>query len=240
MAIRLAVSGVQGRMGRRIAALASADEDFDLAVLLEHPRRIPEDGRWNDIPVVSDVGAVRGCDCLIEFTTPEATMDHLEACLREGVAMVIGTTGFEPAQAARIGEAARTIPVVWSSNMSIGVNLLFKLTEVLARSAPDAYKVRVSETHHVHKKDAPSGTAKTLAHIIEEHGRTGEVPIASIREGEVIGDHTVHFESADDEIVLRHHARNRDIFARGSLTAAKFLKDKGPGLYTMQDVLGLR
>jgi 4-hydroxy-tetrahydrodipicolinate reductase len=154
--------------------------------------------------------------------------------------MVIGTTGFTKAQTARIKKASSAIGIVFSSNMSVGVNLVFALIRQASQITGRNYAITLSETHHVHKKDAPSGTAKTMAEIAGKYSKTKVIDIASIREGEVIGDHTISFESPVDLISIHHHAKTRGIFAEGSLVAAKFLASKKKGLFNMQDVLGLK
>lgn len=227
-------------MGQAITRLAMLDHAFAVTTLLErqdHPRAREAVG---GLQVHTVPSAVQGCDVLIEFTTPEATIEHLAACVQHGVKMVIGTTGLNPDQAAQVKKAAEKIPVVFSSNMSVGVNLVFKLAELAAAKTAGAYAVRMQEAHHIHKKDAPSGTAKTLAEIVERASGVKVADIQSIREGEIVGDHTVTFESAEDVITISHHAKNRDIFAKGALVAAKCLAGKDRGLFSMQDVLGLK
>lgn len=235
----LAIAGCQGRMGKRIVILAIADGNFEISALLEHPNHPAAHETMNGIPISTSLTAIKGCDILIDFTVPENTMKNLLFCREQGIKMVIGTTGLTPEQEEHIKDAAELIPIVYSSNMSIGVNILFKLTEMLAKTTPDEYMVNITEAHHVHKKDAPSGTAKTLAKIIESSSAKKVFHIESIREGEIVGDHDVIFESGEDIIMIRHHAKSRDIFAKGALEAAKFLKDKTSGLFTMKDVLGL-
>lgn len=237
--INLAISGCQGRMGQRITHLALQDNAFKITALLEHNDHPKATETIQDIKINTTPDAVKASDTLIEFTTPQATLDNLNACVTHGVKMVIGTTGFTPEQTGQIQKAAETIPIVFASNMSIGVNILFKLAQQLAETAPDAYSVKILEAHHVHKKDAPSGTAKTLASMIESHSERKVTDIESKREGEIVGDHTVIFESPEDTITIDHHAKNRDIFAKGALVAAKFLAGKDKGLFSMQDVLGL-
>lgn len=239
--IKLAVSGCRGRMGERITHLALADNAFEVTTLLEdpnHPKALePVEG----MAVSTDNDALAGCDVLIEFTLPGATIKNLEACLKHNVKMVIGTTGFTPAQIEKIKAASEKIPIVFASNMSVGVNIFFKLLEHLTTMLPSEYSARLIEAHHIHKKDAPSGTAKTLASIIEANSdhKMPHEEIHSIREGEIIGDHEIIFEGPEDVIAIKHHAKNRDIFAKGSLVAAKFLKDKPAGLFDMQKVLGI-
>ncbi len=234
--IRLAVSGCQGRMGQRITALGLADKTFKVTTLLE---RAGVTGHVEGIAISPSNDSLKGCDVLIEFTTPEATMLNLKACIKHKVKMVIGTTGLTDAEKKEIKKASAKIPIVFSSNMSIGVNIFFKVAALLSQKTPENYNVAMIEAHHIHKKDAPSGTAKTIAEVIEGASPKKVENIESIREGEIIGDHTVIFESAEDTITIFHHAKNRDIFVKGSLVAAKFLKKKTKGLFNMQDVLGL-
>jgi len=167
-------------------------------------------------------------------------MEHLKSCQKYGVNMVIGTTGLSKPQIAQIKKASSKIAIVFSSNMSVGVNLVFGLIRQAAAITGKDYSITLSETHHIHKKDAPSGTAKTMAEVAEVFSKVKVKNIASIREGEVIGDHTISFESPVDLISIHHHAKTRDIFAEGSLVAAKFLSKKKKGLFNMQDVLGLK
>ena len=167
-------------------------------------------------------------------------LEHLELCAEHKKAMVIGTTGISDAEAKKIKEASQKIAVVFSPNMSIGVNLLFKVVGDAAKTLGSEYRVGIIEAHHVNKKDSPSGTAKEIARIIKEaEGGNIEVPIESVREGEIVGEHTITFESDTDLIEITHSAKTRDIFAKGALQAAKFVLGKSPGLYTMKDVLGL-
>ncbi len=236
--IKLAISGSQGRMGQRITQLALSDREFKLSTLLEHKDHPKINTKLNNITISGDANSIKGSDVLIEFTLPDATMENLKAAVKHKVRMVIGTTGLNPKQIALIKTASRKIPIVFSSNMSIGVNIVFKLVEIAAGKTGKTYTINITEAHHIHKKDAPSGTAKTLAEYAEKYSKQKVQDIKSIREGEIIGDHDVIFESDQDIITIRHHAKNRDIFAKGSLVAAKFLKNKKAGLYTMQDVLG--
>ncbi len=235
--IRLAVSGCQGRMGQRITALALADKAFKISTLLE---REGASGSVEGIEVNTSSDSLKGSKVLIEFTVPEATIKNLRACVKHKVNMVIGTTGLTDEQKAEIKKASKKIAIVFSSNMSVGVNIFFKLAHMLSEKTPGTYNVRMVEAHHIHKKDAPSGTAKTIAEYIQDASPKKVTKIDSIREGEIIGDHKVIFESPEDIIILDHHAKNRDIFAKGSLVAAKFLKTKKTGLYDMQDVLKLK
>jgi len=238
--IKLAISGCQGRMGQRITALALQDKTFKISALLENKNRPDVSLLFHNILVNFDDAALKGCHVLIEFTTPGATLQHLKACQKYGVSMVIGTTGLTSAQITQIKKASSGIAIVFSSNMSVGVNLVFGLIRQAAQITGQDYAITLNETHHVHKKDAPSGTAKTMADIAGQFSKTKVKGIESIREGEVIGDHTINFESPVDLISIHHHAKTRDIFAQGALVAAKFLSKKKKGLFNMQDVLGLK
>lgn len=237
--IKLAVSGCQGRMGQRITSLALVDKAFKISALLEDRNRPDVPLMSHNIPIHFKGESLKGSDVLIEFTTPDATIEHLKDCQKWGVNMVIGTTGFTKPQIAQIKKASAKIAVVFSSNMSIGVNLVFGLIRQASQVTGKNYTMYLTETHHVHKKDAPSGTAKTMAEIAETYAKAKVKDIESLRQGEVIGDHTITFESAVDLISIHHHAKTRDIFAEGSLVAAKFLAKKKKGLFNMQDVLGL-
>ena len=237
--IKLAVSGCLGRMGQRITSLALEDKSFKIVSLLENKDHPNINRPLFNLPIHSNSTNLKGAQVLIEFTSPQATLEHLEICQKYKVKMVIGTTGFSNDQILKIKKASKTLPIVFSSNMSVGVNILFKLAkEAAAKFGPD-YQVKIIEAHHVHKKDAPSGTAKTIAEIIEQSSQRKISDIQSIREGEIIGDHQIIFESAVDTLTISHHAKTRDIFAKGSLVAAKFLAKKQKGLFSMREVLGL-
>ena len=238
--IKLAISGCQGRMGQRILDLALRDKSFKISCLLEHRERPSVLSTTFGLPVSFDSESLKGSQVLIEFTSPEATMEHLKACQKLGVKMVIGTTGLSKDHIAQIKKASSKVPIVFSSNMSVGVNLVFALIRNTAKVTGKNYAIHLTETHHVHKKDAPSGTAKTMAEIAEEHSKVKVANVDSIREGEVIGDHEIIFDSSVDRISIGHHAKTRDIFAEGSLVAAKFLAKQKKGLFNMQDVLGLK
>lgn len=220
--IKLAISGYQGKMGKRITALAAEDKEFNITVKLE---------------INDSIEAVKGVDVLIEFTSPAATMEHLCACVKFSRAMVIGTTGLSEQELSEIKLASKKIPIVFSPNMSVGVNCLFDLTRSAAVKLGPDYKVNIIEAHHTYKKDSPSGTAKKLAQIVKEATGADAQGIKAIREGEIVGDHRVIFESSVDRIELFHSAKTRDIFALGALRAAKFIAGKKPNLYSMQDVL---
>jgi len=238
--IRLGVSGAMGKMGQRILELAAGDPEIRVSLALERLTH-PEIGtKIAGVEVVSDREMIRDIDGLIEFSSVDGTLDHLHHCVKFKKPIVIGTTGFSEDQKQEINEASRIISVVFSPNMSIGVNLLFELTREAARALPADYRISMTEAHHVHKKDAPSGTAKFLADIVKQERSLDEVPIRSIREGEIIGDHEIVFDSPWDIITISHRAKTRDIFALGALAALKFVVKKKHGLYTMADVLAQR
>jgi len=236
--INLAISGAQGRMGQAIIKLAKQDESVKISALLEQKDHPKVTEKVEDLPVSTNNSVIEGTDVLIEFTLPEGTIENLKACVHHRVKMVIGTTGLSPSQIDEIKTASESIPIVYSSNMSIGVNVLFKLIEISASKLGKS-DMNIEETHHVHKKDKPSGTAKTMGGIAEHASGQNVNPIKSIRAGEVVGDHSIVFDTAEDVLTISHHAKDRSMFAKGALTAAKFLMDKETGLYNMQDVLDL-
>ena len=223
--IKICVSGSNGKMGSRIIDLAKEDAGLQVT------GQFDIDGKAED--------SIEGCDCLIEFTTPKATMEHLELCVKNKKAIVIGTTGLSEEDKAKIKEASANVPVVLSPNMSVGVNLLFKLAGEASKGLGEEYEVNIIEAHHAEKKDAPSGTAKEIARIVKSVRPDIEIPIDSVREGEIVGEHTVTFESDVDLLEITHSAKTRDIFAKGALKAAKFIVGKKSGLFTMKDVLAL-
>ncbi|MEI8012353.1 MAG: 4-hydroxy-tetrahydrodipicolinate reductase [Candidatus Omnitrophota bacterium] len=236
--IKLAITGCWGRMGQFITELALKDKDFQIVALIESPGRTDVLSSMQGITIVRDVCAIKGADVLIDFTLPEPTMKNLAACLKYKVAMVIGTTGLSDAQRAEIAAASEQIAIVQSTNMSVGVNLVFGLLKKMS-AALRMYHVSITETHHVHKKDAPSGTAKTMAEVIESVTHEKVTDIASVREGEVVGYHKVIFDSGVDTIEISHNAKTRGMFAEGALLAAKFIAKKDKGLFNMSEVLGM-
>ena len=225
-------------MGTRIFNIAEKDRDVKVVLGLEAKGHPSVGSKLGGGEVSDNCDDVAQSDVIIDFTVPEATMEHLDAAVRNKKAIVIGTTGFSEPQMDRIKEAAGKIPVVLSPNMSIGVNLLFRLVKDAAEKLSGDYTVRMVEAHHIHKKDSPSGTAKKLAQIIKESSMREVEDIKSIREGEIVGDHKVTFEGLYDIIELSHSAKTRDIFAKGAIAAAKFVAGKKPKIYDMQDVLG--
>jgi len=251
MTVKLVVSGCAGRMGSRIAALALADAVFQVVGGIEASghQAVGKDlglvlGARALGVFVSDKadGALASGDVLIEFTQPDATMHHVQIARRLKKAMVIGTTGLSDAQRATLKEAATDIPIVFSPNMSLGVNLLFELVQTAARRLGSGYAVAIEETHHQGKKDAPSGTAKRLQELLmavrsQSKAATDAVPCRSIRMGDVVGEHTVVFTSPFEQVTMTHEALSRDVFALGALKAAQFVRTQPPGLYEMSHVL---
>jgi 4-hydroxy-tetrahydrodipicolinate reductase len=265
----VAIAGSGGRMGQTLIDAVLAAPDLTLTGALEISgsallgRDVGErSGRATGVAITADPAAgVRNADVLIDFTRPEGTLAYLAACAAAKVGAVIGTTGLSAGDKEAMRELARGIPIVFAPNMSVGVNVLIKLVEVAAQRLGDDYDVEIVEMHHRHKVDAPSGTALSLGEaaatalsrdlgsvgVYARHGVTGARPgraigFASLRGGDVVGDHTVIFAGDGERIELTHRAGSRANFAQGALRAARFvaLKRKEPRLYDMQDVLGLR
>ncbi|RMA96056.1 4-hydroxy-tetrahydrodipicolinate reductase [Hydrogenothermus marinus] len=267
--VKVAISGILGRMGKTIAKLAYEDSNIEIVAGIESPDCAHTHDTVGEIlnvdldaPIVSDLSKVIDItDVVIEFSnSTEAALSHLRllAADKNKKGMVIGTTGFNDEELKEIKELSKDIPVVLAPNMSIGVNLLFKLVEEAAKALKDkGYDIEVIEMHHRFKKDAPSGTAVKLVDILKKetgienvvYGRNGEYPngrpsdeiaVFALRGGDVVGDHTVIFAGLGERIELTHKAGSRDIFARGAIEAAKWIKDKPAGLYDMMDVLNLK
>ncbi len=178
-------------------------------------------------------------DVIIDFSAPAGTEESVAFAQEHKIPIVIGTTGLNEEQKKEMGEAAKKIAIVFSPNMSVGVNVLFKLIEAAAKTLQEGYAVEINETHHTHKKDRPSGTAKMMGEIVEKI-RHQKPPITSFREGEVIGDHTIIFSNESEHLALLHRALDRKVFAQGALRAAKWVLGKKAGLYNMSHVLGLK
>jgi 4-hydroxy-tetrahydrodipicolinate reductase len=251
-------------MGATVIRLISEDPSLKLVAALEGPAhpKIGQDAGLGagtgPLGVLITTDLTVAADVVIDFSLPEGTVRCAKLCAGSGTAMVAGTTGLDEPQLAKLRETARAVPVVFSPNMSIGVNLLLRLVGDVAKALGDDYDVEIVEMHHRFKKDAPSGTALKLAQTIANatgrdlkkdgvFGRAGavgerkqgEIGIHAIRGGDVVGDHTITFATLGERIELTHKAGSRDTFARGALRAAKFVVGKKPGLYSMMDVLGL-
>lgn len=266
--VRAIVTGAAGRMGSRIISTIQETEGIEIIGALEreeHPSLGHDAGEVAGVgPIGVKIKDVLGdlldnSDVLIDFTIPEATLFNLERVYARGKSMVIGTTGFSKEGEAEIRESATKVPCVFSPNMSVGVNIMFKIIQDIAKAAGDEYDVEIVEAHHRHKKDAPSGTAMRMAQILADtlgrnlsevgrftrHGIMGErdrkeIGIQSLRAGDIIGDHTVLFGGTGERIEITHRAHSRDNFARGAVRAAMWVVGQQPGLYDMMDVLGLR
>ena len=243
--VKITVTGSKGRMGQAILALAANDTELKIV---------------GEVDMGDDINAcIAKTDVVIDFSFHAATLPIAQAAAKNRKAIVIGTTGHKPEEKSAIGNLKSAIPIVWAANYSVGVNLLFALTRKAAEVLGDSYDQEVVEMHHRLKKDAPSGTAARLAEILAEvkkeelkklarHGREGivgerpasEIGIHAIRGGDVVGDHTVMFAGIGERVELTHKASSRDTFAKGALRAAKWVVSQKPGLYDMQDVLGLR
>ena len=234
--VKIIVNGAAGKMGQRIIALAK-QAGADVVCGLEstdHPK-INQD--VEGVKVVSDYSQIANCDCVIDFSAPAATVNLLPEVIKHKKSIVIGTTGLDQAQQEKIKEASKEIPVVFSPNMSIGVNVLFKLVKE-ASAILKGYNIYLEEAHHIHKKDAPSGTAKKIVEIINSEGfSVKNEEVKAIREDEIVGDHKIVFESDVDKVELFHSAKTRDIFAQGAVVAAGWIVGKPVGLYSMDEVL---
>ena len=265
--MKIAIAGASGRMGRmQIAAVFNA-QDAVLAGALGRPgaAALGEDagavlGKKTGVTLSDDVdGVLAGADCLIDFTRPEVTMAHLDAALRHGTNLVIGTTGFDEAQKEALARAGEKIGIVFAANMSVGVNVTLKLLEFAARHFAEGYDIEIIEAHHRHKVDAPSGTALMMGEAVAgalgrkledcavygRHGITGErdpstIGFSAIRGGDIVGDHTVLFAGIGERIEITHKSASRLSYAQGALRAVRFLEGHLTGFFDMQDVLGLR
>jgi len=264
---QVVVAGAAGRMGNRIVACLADTPGLRLVAALEAPGHSSLGVDAGELAGVRRAGVALGADAaaaitpdrvLIEFSIPEASLDHLRLVAKSGARAVIGTTGFSAGQRAEIGELARHAAILMSPNMSVATNVAFKLLATMAKALGDEYDIEITEIHHRFKKDAPSGTALRMAEVVAAalgrdldqvsvYGRQGlpgerpklEIGILSIRSGDVVGEHTVSFGTLGERIELVHKAHSRDTYARGALRAARFIAGRPPGLYSMADVLGL-
>jgi 4-hydroxy-tetrahydrodipicolinate reductase len=263
---RIAIAGASGRMGRMLIEAVLAADDCLLAGALDRPgsAALGQDagaalGRPAGVAISDDLrAALAGAEVLIDFTRPEGTLTHLQACRELGVQMVIGTTGFDEAGKAAIAAAAREIAIVMAPNMSVGVNVVLQLLRTAAAALAEGYDIEIVEAHHRHKVDAPSGTALAMGEAVAgalgrdlpacavygREGVTGErdpstIGFATVRGGDIVGDHTVMFCGTGERVEISHKASSRATFAQGSLRAARFLRGRTSGLYGMDAVLGL-
>ncbi|MCG3132391.1 MAG: 4-hydroxy-tetrahydrodipicolinate reductase [Phycisphaerae bacterium] len=263
--VRLAVAGASGRMGRRVVELAAADGRFELVCALTEASD-PRLGKpvcafspEGSGAAVLEVRRSAACDVLIDFSSPTGTLAHLADCVRDGTAIVIGTTGHDAAALQEIEQAAKSIAVLRASNFSLGVNLLLSLVERAAAALGPEFDIEVVEAHHRRKVDAPSGTALSLVAaaargrgvsreglvVTEREGAAGPRPVGQIgvhavRMGGVVGEHDVHFGGPGETLTLRHSALSRDTFASGALRAAAWIAGRPAGQYSMAEVLGLK
>jgi 4-hydroxy-tetrahydrodipicolinate reductase len=267
MIYRIAVAGASGRMGQTLIEAVQAAPDCVLAGALDvaESAAIGKDagafaGHTTGVSIVANLQAgLQTSQVLIDFTRPQGTLQHLAACRERGISMVIGTTGFTDAQKAEIARLADDLAIVMAPNMSVGVNVTFKLLEMAAKALATGYDIEIIEAHHRHKVDAPSGTALKMGEVIAgalgrklqdcavyaREGVTGErdpssIGFATIRGGDIVGDHTVLFAGTGERIEISHKSSSRKTYAEGALRAARFLVGRKPGLYDMFDVLGLQ
>lgn len=266
--IKAVVTGAAGRMGSRIISVIASTEGVRLAGAVErsgHPLIGQDAGGPAGLPptgvTITDNldAALAAGDVLIDFTTPEASLVHVQSCAHHHKPVVIGTTGMSKEETEQVRRHSAAVPVVLSPNMSIGVNLSFKVLAEIAQTLGDDYDVEIVEAHHRMKKDAPSGTAVKMAQVLaralgrnlDEVGvyarkgmigerSTKEIGIQTVRAGDIVGEHTVYFAGKGERIEFTHRAHSRDTFAAGAVKAAKWIVGKNPGLYDMQDVLGLK
>lgn len=256
--LKIAIAGVKGKMGARILALAEADSAVDVTGVFEAAENSAVgssvDFRSKKLVIGNSVAAaISGADVLIDFTSPMSSPSNIAAAVTAQKAVVLGTTGFDAASTEKIKAAAVSVPIVFSPNMSVGVNLLFKIVSEVASVLKD-YDAEIVELHHNQKKDAPSGTAAKLAESVMSvaakkliHGRRGltgarskdELGVHAVRAGDIVGEHTVYFAGPGERVEITHRAHSRDCFAAGAISAAKWIVSKKRGLYTMRDVLGI-
>lgn len=264
---RIGIVGAGGRMGRMLIEAILKDDSVVLGAAFDVPGSPAIGanagvlvGMVSDVVISADlVNGMKDIDCLIDFTRPEGTLEHLEICRKAGVGMVIGTTGLDAGGKAAIAEAARDVPVVFAPNMAVGVNLVFKLLDTAARILNEGYDIEIVEAHHRMKVDAPSGTALRMGEVVAaalgrdladcavygREGVTGErdpsaIGFATVRGGDIVGDHTVMFCGLGERVEVTHKASSRLPYAHGSLRAARFIAGRENGLFDMQDVLGFR
>ncbi|HEC26787.1 MAG TPA: 4-hydroxy-tetrahydrodipicolinate reductase [Gammaproteobacteria bacterium] len=263
--VKIAIPGAAGRMGQELIRICQSTSGVETGAATEHPDSTAIGRDSGEVAGIDATGILiektadpERFDVLIDFTRPEPAMNHLDYCLKHSRAMVIGTTGFSTGEKEQIATAAKQIPVLFAPNMSIGVNLCFKLLATAAEVLGDSVDIEIIEAHHRHKVDAPSGTALGMGEVIAgvlgrnlgdcavygREGHTGErerttIGFSTIRAGDIVGEHTVMFAAEGERIEITHKASSRATFANGAVRAAKWLVQQPAGLYTMQDVLGL-
>jgi len=266
--IRVGIAGAAGRMGKSLIAACQESDEVTLAAALEHSDSAVLGQDAGEIaglsrvgvPIRSDLVAIcDSIDVLIDFTRPESTLGHVSLARDRGMRMVIGTTGFSAEQRRTIEEAGQSIAIILAPNMSVGVNLVLKLLELAARTIGEYTDIEIVEAHHRHKVDAPSGTALRMGEVVAEalgrdlrscavfgrQGNMGErdrktIGFATIRAGDIVGEHTVMFADEGERVEISHKASSRSTFAKGALRAAQWVMGQTHGLFDMQDVLGLK
>ena len=264
---RIAVMGAAGRMGKILIEAVGQAEGGQLTAAIDRPDSSLIGADAGELAALGKIGvtlvgdlsaALDQFDVLIDFTHPSVTLKNLEVCRQAGKAMVIGTTGFSPEEKQLLSEAAKQIPIVFAANYSVGVNLCLKLLDTAARVLADEVDIEIIEAHHRHKVDAPSGTALRMGEVVANalgrdlqkvavYGREGQtgareretIGFATVRAGDVVGDHTVLFAADGERVEITHKASSRMTFAKGAVRAALWLQEQPAGLYDMQDVLGL-
>ncbi len=262
--LKIGITGASGRMGRTLIKLACSDSDVELRLALEfsESKFLGNDagenfGTKTGTIITSNIEGIKNCDVIIDFTRPSGSLKYLQECVSHNVPAVIGTTGFTAQEMKSIKSSAEKIPVVYAPNMSIGVNVLLRLVELAAKTLGPKFDAEILEAHHREKEDAPSGTALKIGEVVAkslgkdlrsdgvfsrygfgEKRKNGSIGFATIRGGDVVGDHTAIFAGDGERIEISHKASDRSTFARGAMRAAKYVTSMPPGLYDMNSVLG--
>ena len=265
--LKLGITGASGQMGKALLEIILNDEDVDLCAAFDASSSVAigkDVGNAIGLKTGINVGCdlaqgLDGCGVLIDFTRPAGTLEHLKYCVKLGIPIVIGTTGFSQKEQEAVINAAEKIPIVFAPNMSVGVNVMFNLVEIAAKALGSDFDAEILESHHSKKVDSPSGTALKMGNLIAEvtnrnldengifsrHGNTGKrdpksIGFATIRGGDVVGDHTAFFVGMGESVEISHKSRDRSTFARGAIRAAKYIANKSSGLHDMRQVLGLK
>lgn len=263
--MRIAIAGADGRMGRMLIEAVLNSDDMKLTVALDHigADSIGKDagtflGKDTGVIISDDLSQLSNADCLIDFTRPAGTINHVDACLTHNCKLIIGTTGLSAEEKVKIEAAAEEIAIVFAPNMSVGVNVTLRLVEIAAQLLQQGFDAEIYEAHHRNKVDAPSGTALAMGEAVAKawdvnlddvadwarHGETGirkdgNIGFSVVRGGDIIGDHTMLFCGEGERIEITHRSSNRSTYAQGSMRAARFLENKNKGMYSMQDVLNI-
>ena len=245
MSKKIAIFGAAGRMGTSLIRLIEKADDLQLAGALDHVNGLHLGTAVSDLVETSSavhftadpIQALTFADIAIDFALPDNIEQRIQACRATGIPMLIGTTGLNEAQQDLIREAGADIPILWATNMSLGVNTVFAIAANAAKALGDDFSITIEETHHEHKVDAPSGTALSIGDVIGDSVGAVDIEYKSYRAGEVVGDHTIIFESVDERIEIHHHAKDRILFAHGALTIARRLSEKQNGCYRIRDLI---